>query len=138
MIAALADVALLGGMLLCGETRDLDVVAGVDRATKERAAIVQTVRAYVAEYGSTPEREIQRRGRYVPSSACGLRELRRLNALFWRLWNDPASVPQWARKAYAFATPAAARRVRDRWTKRGFVEVPQSISNTVHVFFVRP
>ena len=138
VVAAKNAFALLGGMLLCGETRGLEERHGMRRATEERAAIVATVLNRVRQRRSTPEREILRRGQYVPSVACGVPQLRRLNALFWTYYRNPGQIPTWARKAYAFATPKAARFVRKQWIAGGFVEVPQAVSETAHVFFTKP
>ena len=123
--------ALVMGLVLCAETRGFEERVGARRAARERAAIVEVARGRARASGSPLAAVLLEPGQFATS--CPAAAVPRFRRLAADLLAGHPRPPAWARRAVAFAAPAAARKVSARWRRWGWTRIRHT--GTVHVFF---
>lgn len=125
---ALSVASVLGGVL-CAEARGL-----LDRpgGQREVLAIAQVAQNRARRDGRALVAELRRPGQWA-APTCPAVEARRFERVARRFLAGKVKAPRWSRRAVAFATPAASRRVSAGWRRLGYRPIKRT--GTVHVFW---
>ena len=125
---ALSVASVLGGVL-CAEARGmLDHPGGL----REVAAIAQVAMNRARRDHRDLVAELRRPGQWARPT-CPDGEAMRFELVARRFLASQVMAPRWARRAVAFATLRASRRVSGAWRRLGYR--PINGTRTVHVFW---